>query len=59
MHAEKDKQKYIDLFLQHGASVQAQSEMAPSAVQTVILRGRPSGASVTEEDLKLLDRFIE
>ena len=59
MHAENDKRSYVDLLLKHGASVQAQNEMAPSAIQTVILRGRASGSAVTEEELNLVDLFIE
>ena len=59
MHAENDKRSYVNLLLNHGASVQAQNEMAPSAIQTVILRGRASGSAVTEEELSLVDLFIE
>ncbi len=59
MHADKDRQVYIDLLLKHGVSVQAQSDSAPSAIQTVILRGRSSGPTVSNEDLSLVDRLIE
>ena len=59
MHAEADKQKYIDVLLEHGASVNAQNAMAPSAIQSVILRGRASGSSIREDEMKLVNLFIE
>ncbi len=59
MHAEKDRYAYIDLLLEHGASVQAQRPSAPSAVQSVILKGRSAGPAITDDDLMLINKFIE
>ena len=61
MHADKDRKTYVDLFLQHNASVQAVSEEAPTAIQTVILRGWKTGCyeSMTQEDLYFINLFIK
>ena len=58
MYAHSDYSQYVDILLEHGASLQAQVECSMTAVQTVIIRNRRDGSKVCTEDVELMQRFL-
>ena len=58
MYAQSDYSDYVDILLQHGASLEAQVECSLTAVQTVIIRNRKEGTVVQPSDIELMQRFL-
>ena len=58
MHAKSDQMRYVELLLEHGASLNAKFDSAFTVIQTVILRGWKDGPEMSIADTQLIDRFL-